>query len=82
MKLEAPPKEEKPKPAEGEQGGEAPPPEEEGEVKKKALNIYDYKWTQCGNAKNMSQWFFKLKKKVVKKECDPSECYKTFNEVL
>lgn len=67
MKLEVPPKEEKPKLAEGEEA-EAPPAEEEGEPKKKAIDIYEHSWTRLGNPKNLSQWFFKLKKSITKKE--------------
>ena len=67
MKLEKPPEPEKPKPAEGEEEAEAPPePEgdEEGEAKKKAINIYDFNWTQPGNRKNLSQWFHKQKSDI------------------
>lgn len=66
MKLEEPPKEEKPKPAEGEEGDAPPPPEEEGEPKKKELNIYEHKWTKPGNRKNMSQWFYQWKNNIKK----------------
>lgn len=81
MKLVPPPKEEKPKPAEGEEG-EAPPPEEEGEPKKKALNIYDYKWTEIGNSKNLSQWYFQFKKTIESRDSKAESCYKSFSEVL
>lgn len=80
MKLVPPPKEEKPKPAEGEE--EAPPAEEEGEPKKKALDIYEHKWTKAGDPKNLSQWFFKVKKNVSKKEVDPMDCFKCFGDVI
>ena len=69
MKLEPPPKEEKPKPAEGEEEA-PPPPEDDGEPKKKALDIYEHKWTKAGDPKNLSQWFFKVKKNVTKKEVE------------
>ena len=82
MKLEPPAKEEKPKPAEGEEGEAPPPAEEEGEVKKKALDIYEHKWTQIGNPKNTSQWFFKLKKRVDCRENKVEDAFKKFDEVL
>ena len=81
MKLEPPPKEEKPKPAEGEEG-DAPPPEEEGEPKKKALDIYEHKWTKPGMPKNVSQWFFSEKKNICKKEVEPMDCFKCFGDVI
>ena len=65
MELERPPQEEKPKPAEGEEGGEPPAGEEEP---KKGLNVYEHKWSKPGSQKNMSQWFLQQKKGSVKME--------------
>lgn len=83
LHLVPPPQPEKPKPAEGEESGEpAPPAEEEGEAKKKALNIYDFSWTKPGNSKNLSQWFYKLKKNVSKTESKANDCFLHFGKVL
>lgn len=81
LKLQEPPKEEKPKPAEGEEG-DAPPPEQEGEPKKKELNIYEHKWTKIGNRKNLSQWLFKYKRNIKKLQNEPLDCFKSFGDVL
>lgn len=65
MHLQPPPKMEKPKPVEGEEPpAEQPPAEEEGKLKK-VFNIYEYQWSQPTSHKNLSQWFFKLKKKII-----------------
>lgn len=64
MILERPVVEEKPKPAEGAEGEEPPPPAEEGDQPKKGLDIFDYEWTKPVCAKNLSQWFCKLKSNI------------------
>lgn len=68
MKLERPPEPVKAKPAEGEEEKEEEPPadgEEDGKPKK-VFDIYSYQWSQPVDHKNLSQWFFKLKKKITK----------------
>ena len=63
MQLQKPVEEEKPKPAQGEE--EQKEEEPEGEEKKKKFDIYEYEWTRPTIHKNLSQWFFKLKKTIV-----------------
>ena len=65
MVLERPVQEEKPKPAEGEEEEPKQEEEGEGEEKKKKFDIYEYSWTKPTCHKNLSQWFFKLKKTIV-----------------
>jgi hypothetical protein len=51
-------------------------------VKKKAINIYDYEWTKPGNQKNLSQWFFSLKKHISKGQSNSKDLYNSFREVI
>lgn len=69
MRLERPPVPEKPKPAEGEEEKEEEAVDGEEGKPKKIFDIYEHEWSEPVCHKNLSQWFFKLKKKVSKVCC-------------
>jgi len=46
------------------------------------FDIYEHEWSEPTGHKNLSQWYFKLKKNIVERKNSILDCYNKFNEVL